>query len=111
MPTLQNLIDGLQSLNDGGLNGNPKRWPDSERLGYVIEGLEKLRRERPDSFIGLFSLDLRMLTLASEFPIEPEFINAVKEYVISRCLLKNQDAGPEGSLATVHLSLAQGEVQ
>jgi hypothetical protein len=110
MPTFQQLVDNLQSLNDSGANGNPKRWPDSERLVYAIEGLEKLRRERPDAFIGLYSLDLQLISLSSNFPIASEFVNAVKEYVIARCLMKNNDVGAEGSLSTAHFNLARSDI-
>lgn len=108
--TLQALANDCTALNDDGANGNPKRWPDSLRLRYAIEGLEKLRRERPDACIGAFSTDFRALTLSSDFPIDTGYSKAVIEFVQAQCLLHNNDVGADGSSAAAHLTLATGDL-
>jgi hypothetical protein len=108
--TMQSLVADCTALNDEGLNGNPKRWPDPLRLRYAIEGLEKLRRERPDACVGTFTQDFRALTLGSNFPIDTSMAKAVIEFVQAQCLLHNNDIGAEGSSASAHLALASGDL-
>jgi hypothetical protein len=108
--TLQNLCDNCTALNDFGQNGNPKVWPDSTRLRYAIEGLEKLRRERPDVCIKALGTDFRLLTLASDFPISSDYAKSVIEFITGQCLLQNNDVGIDGSSAATHLGLASGDI-
>lgn len=108
--TLQDLVNGCTALNDDGANGNPKRWPDALRLRYAQEGLEKLRRERPDACIGQLSADFRALTLSSTFPLDTPLAKAVIEFVQAQCLLHNNDVGADGSSAAAHLQLASGDL-
>jgi hypothetical protein len=108
--TLQQLVQDCTALNDDGLGGNPKRWPDSLRLRYAQEGLEKLRRERPDACMKHFATDFRVLALTDNFPLDTSFVKAVIEFVQAQCLLHNNDVGAEGSSASVHLGLAAGDL-
>jgi hypothetical protein len=109
--TFQELINFAgKPLNDEGINGNPKRWPDALRLDYALEGLWKLRRERPDLFIFNLAGELSY-ALAQAVPVDAAMAQMLRDYIVARCLSHNNDVGAEGSSSTGFFQLAASGVR
>lgn len=98
-PTLQDVADraGL-SLNDDAKT----RWPDSERIKYVNDGLACLFDVRPDMFVGQFvSFTGEGLASGDPIPVNARFLPLLADYVVFRAERKDVESSVGG-----HVSVA-----
>lgn len=75
------------TLNDASLT----RYTEPEMIGFVIDALQWARNEKPDLFIGRFSIAIGTLTTLSVLPIDDQFFRPVVDYVIARCETKDAE--------------------
>ena len=93
---------------DGTLNDLARlRYPEGERIGFVVDALQMIRNARPDLFIGKFTSPIGTLTLASALPIDEQFFRPIVDYVIARCETKDAEHIESGRVALM-ASLAAG---
>lgn len=83
------------------------RYPEAERIGFVVDALNMARNIRPDLFIGRFTTSFGTLTTASVLPIDEQFFRPIVDYVIARCETKDAEHVESGRVALM-ASLAQG---
>lgn len=104
--TVQQVIDAVRKpINDE----DGTRVPDPELIGYYDSAIAQIYRDRPDLFIGkfgsaLFSMDS---TAATVLPIADRYFQAVVDYVMTRCEIKD-DEFAVNSRATLGTKLAEG---
>lgn len=81
--TLQNVADTARlSLNDD----DKTRWPDTDLLAFLQDGLDAMYQLRPDLFLGAFATYASSaLTLGSTIPIPEIYRRQLADYVIMRC--------------------------
>ena len=77
---------------DGTLNDVGRvRYTEPERIGFVMDGLQFMRNERPDLFVGAFSTPIGTLIAESPLPIDDQFFRPLVDYVIARCETKDAE--------------------
>ena len=67
------------------------RYPEPERIGFVIDALNTIKNIRPDLFLGQYTTAIGTLTLASVLPLPDQFFRPVVDYVIGRCETKDEE--------------------
>lgn len=93
---------------DGTLNDVGRaRYPEAERIGFVVDALQMARNSRPDLFIGKFTVAIGTLTSSSPLPLDDQFFRPIVDYVIARCETKDAEHVESGRVALM-ASLAQG---
>lgn len=77
---------------DGTLNDDDRiRYPDPERIGFVVDALNLIRNVRPDLFVGRFTTAIGTLTTTSPIPLDEQYFRPVVDYVIARCETKDDE--------------------
>ena len=92
----------LPTLNDDGT-----RYTAPEMLGFVRDGLNEIKRMRPDAFLGQYSVVIGALTADSTLPVGDQFFRPLADYVIARCETKDAEHVDSGR-ATLMLKLFVG---
>jgi hypothetical protein len=91
---LQDIVDHTRRpLNDD----DKVRWPDAVLLEYVVGGLQALRQKRPDLFLGYLQTDFTTLVLASDFPMNDDYREAVSQYATARAMFGEDESAVRGA--------------
>lgn len=96
MATMQQIIDAARRpLNDA----DKTTWSDAELLAYALDGMRRLRGERPDLFFGLAGGLIDTLAGGSTFPLD-EFVQpALTDYITARAQFKDDEYAVQGAAA------------
>lgn len=88
---MQNIVDlARESLNDG----KKVRWTDARCLYFANDAIQYLVTHRPDLFLGGFTaLPTSDLALVDEFPVSDRYKRAVADYILSRSMMNETEAG------------------
>ncbi|MDH4483049.1 MAG: hypothetical protein QE279_10145 [Rhodoferax sp.] len=87
MATAQNILDlARDPLNDD----DKTRWPDEKLLPHLNQGLEQIRRARPD----LFSVwtDFALVS-TSQVPLAAAYHQNLADYIAARAFAKDDEEG------------------
>lgn len=85
-------VDDVLTSADGTLSDSDRiRYPESERIGFVVDALHFIRNVRPDLFIGRFTTPIGTLTKTSDIPLDEQYFRPVVDYVIARCETKDEE--------------------
>jgi len=85
-------VDEVLTSADGTLSDADRiRYPESERIGFVVDALQFIRNVRPDLFIGRFTTPIGTLTKTSNIPLDEQYFRPVVDYVIARCETKDEE--------------------
>lgn len=95
MSTAQTLIsEARNTLQDDGT-----RYPDTDLLVGLNDGLKLIRSVRPDLWYGSLATPLVALVLGDAFPLAPEYEPAIKEYVIHYASMREDEYSVSGRAA------------
>ncbi len=90
------------------LNDDEKiRYLDNELLVYLNEGVQCLRRDRPDLFIGSLGNDIADIVLNDTLSLSPMHIQSLADYITARAESKDADMSDQGR-AAAFLALSRG---
>lgn len=88
MTTAQQIIDLARvPLNDD----DKDRYSDDDGLRFLNTGLARLKRVRPDLFLGSLGTAWTDLTLTSAVPTPPEVDQALADYVTGRLTMRDDE--------------------
>ena len=81
------MTSAIPTLNDD----DETRYPEAEKIGFVVDALNMIKNIRPDLFIGQFSTAIGTLTTGSTLPVDEQFFRPIVDYVIARCETKDDE--------------------
>lgn len=81
------MTSAIPTLNDA----DQTRYPEAEKIGFVVDALNMIKNVRPDLFIGQFSTAIGTLTTVSTLPVDDQFFRPIVDYVIARCETKDDE--------------------
>lgn len=81
------MTSAIPTLNDA----DETRYPEAEKIGFVVDALNMIKNIRPDLFIGQFSTPIGTLTTVSTLPVDDQFFRPIVDYVIARCETKDDE--------------------
>lgn len=94
--TLQEIVDlAREPLNDE----DKDRYTDAQLLVHTIHGLLTAYRNRYDLFMGGATVPSTSMTLASTFPLAPEFAQVIADYVTARAESRDDEHVNNGRMA------------
>lgn len=90
MARIQDIVDlARKSLNDD----EKIRWPDDECLKYAQDAYDLVYQVRPDMYLTQFNtFNAETLILTSQSPIETRFRRQIADYIVMRCMMKDDEA-------------------
>ena len=104
------VADVLSSA-DGTLNDTDRiRYPEPERIGFVVDALHYIRNVRPDLFVGRLTTPIGTLISSSALPLDEQYFRPVVDYVIARCETKDAEH-VTSARAELMAKMAQGFLQ
>jgi len=106
--TYQSVVDLARiPLNDS----DKTRYPDADLLDYANHGMMVLVKRRPDLFIGSYaSLPTGEAALTDSFPLEPEYVQTLADYVTARGEMADDEHVNSGR-AELYVKLFGAEAQ
>lgn len=106
--TYQSVVDLARiPLNDA----DQARYPDSTLLLFLNHGLLQILKRRPDLFIGQFASPLDgQNELVDTFPLPPEYVQTVADYVTARAEMTDDEHVNSGR-AAIFMQIFGGEAQ
>lgn len=106
--TVQQLLDKARlPLNDPG----KVRLPDTELLSYANDAFLRVRKKRPDLFLGLWSALPSELAVTDYFPVAAEYIPVVADYITARAEIKEDEHIGDGRSAAFMALFESGLMQ
>lgn len=88
MTTAQTLIDEARNtLQDA----DKTRFPDTDLLVGLNDGLKLIRAVRPDLWYGTLASPLTAVALGGTLPLGPEYEPAIKKYVIHYASMRDDE--------------------
>ena len=94
--TMQELLDFARlPLNDA----DAVRYPDSELLSYANSAILRVRKKRPDLFLGQWAVLPSGLAVTDYFPVSDEYFPVVAEYITARAEIKEDEHIGDGRSA------------
>jgi hypothetical protein len=97
MATFTNLTDSARVL----LNDVDKvRYSDVQLLEYANEAIAEAKRIRPDLFLGSFTVALPTYTGGQTVPVGSEYLQYLKDFVVSRAEFRDDEFTVDGRAAT-----------
>lgn len=106
--TMQQLVDHARlPLNDA----DKVRYPDSELLTYANLALLRVRKKRPDLFLGQWAVLPSGLALTGYFPVGDEYLPVVADYITSRAEIKDDEHIGDGRSAAFNAMFDTGLTQ
>ena len=95
--TMQAVLDRARiPLNDTGKD----RYFDADMIVYANDAILRLRKGRPDLFIGLFlNYPSSSLAVGATFPLADEYVPAVADYVTARSQFVDSELTRNGMAA------------
>lgn len=86
--TVQQLIDKARlPLNDA----DKVRLTDVELLGYANDAFLRIRKKRPDLFLGMWNILPSELAVTDYFPVTDEYVPIVADYITGRAEMKDDE--------------------
>ena len=106
--TFQSVVDLARiPLNDA----DQARYPDNTLLLFLNQGMLQVLKRRPDLFIGQFARPLDgWAGLADTFPLPPEYIQTLADYVTARAEMTDDEHVNSGR-AAIFMQLFATEAQ
>jgi hypothetical protein len=104
--TYQSVVDLARlPLNDS----DKTRYTDADLLSYANHGMLAIVKRRPDLFIGSYaSLPDGEDALTDAFPLEPEYVQTLADYVTARAEMADDEHTNSGR-ASVFVQLFSAE--
>lgn len=91
--TMQQVIDLARApLNDAG----KVRYTDADLLLYANQAILRVRDRRPDLFLGRWLALPSNLVVGDNFPVRPELMSAVADYVTARAETRDDEFSETG---------------
>ncbi|AOY90561.1 hypothetical protein BKK79_00990 [Cupriavidus sp. USMAA2-4] len=88
MPTVQQVMDrGRKPLNDA----DKVRYPDSDLLDYVNDGVAEIYELRPDLRVGKFGQPIAVLAATDTFPLSAAHAVAIQHYIAFRAETRDDE--------------------
>ncbi len=104
MAAAQQLLDRARiPLNDA----DKARYTDTVLLEYLNEGLQWLRRERPDLFMGALNKPLATLATDTDVPLGAQWHAPLADYVSARAQTVDADAADPNGRAAAFFTLSR----
>lgn len=98
----QEVIDlARKPLNDD----SKVRYTDETLLAYLNQGVQQLRKQRPDLFMGFLNGYIADISVNDTIPVAPTQRQKLADYVTGRAETVNADIG-EASRAAAFLQLS-----
>lgn len=90
MTTIAHLIERARGpLNDA----SKRRYTDTMLIGYAVEGLRFIRRQRPDLFIGKLSDPfVQYETDSAALPLDDGYMAVLADMIVFRAQLHDTEA-------------------
>ena len=105
MATYQNLIDDARVfLKDA----DKVRYPDAQLLSYANEVTAECKRVRPDFFLGTYTTALATFALTDTCPIPIEYQHHLKDYIVGRAELVDDEYASESRGAALIIKFKNG---
>lgn len=84
------VSDVLTSVRDTTQDVAARRAPDAELRRYVVDGLNAIKNERPDVFLGSWS-EIETVANGDSLPVSAQFFRPLVDYVIARAESKEAE--------------------
>src|SRR5438128_2554409 len=84
------VSDVLTSVRDTKQDVAARRAPDAELRRYVVDGLNAIKNERPDLFLGNW-VAIESVGNGDALPITAQFLRPLVDYVIARAESKEAE--------------------
>lgn len=94
--TVQQLLDRARlPLNDP----DKVRLTDTELLTYANDAFLRIRKKRPDLFLGMWNILPAELAVTAYFPVSDEYMPIIADYITARAEMKDDEHIGDGRAA------------
>ena len=98
MATFQQLVDSASVILSDPTN---TRYTEAQLLEYANEAVAEVRKIRPDLFFGSYTTALSTYSLASTVPIPVEYHAYLKDFIVHRAELRDDEYSVDGRSASM----------